>query len=122
VIQLSRVIWFEIPADDPGRAAKFYENVFGWKVEKWEGPFDYWMVTTGEAEEPGIDGAIMTKEMGEVVRDTISVDSYDEFAKKIEDAGGKKLTEKMEIPMMGYTGSFQDSEGNIFAILEAKMD
>ncbi|MFY9638587.1 MAG: VOC family protein, partial [Methanobacterium sp.] len=54
------MIWFEIPADDPGRAAKFYENVFGWKVEKWEGPFDYWLVTTGEAEEPGIDGAIMT--------------------------------------------------------------
>ena len=31
---MSRVIWFEIPADDPGRAAKFYEEVFGWKVEK----------------------------------------------------------------------------------------
>jgi len=57
-----------------------------------------------------------------MVRDTISVDSYDEFAKKIEKAGGKMLTEKMEIPMMGYTGSFQDSEGNIFAILEPKME
>ena len=45
---MSRVIWFEIPADDPGRAAKFYEDVFGWKVEKWDGPFDYWLVTTGE--------------------------------------------------------------------------
>lgn len=120
--KMSRVIWFEIPADDPGRAAKFYEEVFGWKVEKWDGPFDYWLVTTGEDEEPGINGAIMTKEMGEMVRDTISVDSYDEFAKKIEKAGGKMLTEKMEIPMMGYTGSFQDSEGNIFAILEPKME
>ena len=119
---MSRVIWFEIPADDPGRAAKFYEEVFGWKVEKWDGPFDYWLVTTGEDEEPGINGAIMTKEMGEMVRDTISVDAYDEFAKKIEKAGGKMLTEKMEIPMMGFTGSFQDSEGNIFAILEPKME
>ena len=60
--------------------------------------------------------------MGQMVRDTISVDSYDAFAKKIEKASGKMLTEKMEIPMMGYTGSFQDSEGNIFAILEPKME
>jgi hypothetical protein len=30
---MPRVIWFEIPADDPDRAAKFYEDVFGWKIE-----------------------------------------------------------------------------------------
>jgi len=118
---MSRVVHFEIPADDPGRAAKFYEDVFGWKIEKWEGPFDYWMVTTGEDDEPGINGAIMLKEMGGMVRDTISVDSYDEFAKKIEMEGGKMLTEKMEISNMGFTGSFQDTEGNIFAIIEPKM-
>ena len=36
--------------------------------------------------------------------------------------GGKMLTEKMNIPGMGDTGSFQDTEGNIFAIIEFKMD
>ncbi len=56
---MPRVIWFEIPAYNRERAAKFYEDVFGWKVEKWEGPFDYWLVTTGEEGEPGINGAIM---------------------------------------------------------------
>jgi predicted enzyme related to lactoylglutathione lyase len=119
---MSRVIWFEIPADDPGRAAKFYEDVFGWKIEKWEGPFDYWLVTTGKSDEPGIDGAIMPKDMGEMVRDTIGVESYDEFAKKIEMEGGKMLTEKVIIPGMGIMGSFKDTEGNIFAIMESKMD
>jgi uncharacterized protein len=119
---MSRVVHFEIPAEDPARAAKFYEDVFGWKIEKWEGPFDYWLVTTGEEDEMGINGAIMPKEMGEMVRDTINVDSYDEFAKKIEMEGGKMLTGKMEIPNMGYTGSFQDTEGNIFSIIEPKME
>ena len=118
---MPKVIWFEIPADDPARAAKFYEDVFGWKVEKWEGPFDYWMLTTGEEGEPGIDGAIMPRNMGAMVRDTIGVESYDEFAKKIEMEGGKMLTEKMEIKGMGIMGSFQDTEGNIFAIMEPKM-
>jgi predicted enzyme related to lactoylglutathione lyase len=32
--------------------------------------------------------------------------------------GGKMLTEKLEIPNMGFMGSFQDTEGNIFAIME----
>lgn len=91
---MPKVIWFEIPTDDPGRAIKFYEDVFGWKIEKWDGPFDYWLITTGPDEEPGINGAIMTKEMGEMVRNTIGVDSYDDFAKKIEKKGGTKMSEK----------------------------
>jgi predicted enzyme related to lactoylglutathione lyase len=37
---MPRVVYFEIPADDPERAAKFYKEVFGWKIDKWEGPFD----------------------------------------------------------------------------------
>ncbi len=41
---MSRVVHFEIPADDPARAVKFYEKVFGWKFQKWEGPMEYWLV------------------------------------------------------------------------------
>lgn len=115
---MPRVVHFEIPADDPERAAKFYKEVFGWKIDKWEGPFDYWLVTTGEDDEPGINGAIMAKEMGELVRNTIGVDSFDEYAKKIEAEGGKLLTEKMEIPGIGVMALFQDTEGNISGIIE----
>lgn len=64
----------------------------------------------------------MAKEMGNMVIDTISVDSDDEFAKKIEAEGGKILTEKMSVPGMDDTGSFQDTEGNVFAIIEFKME
>lgn len=77
-------MWFEIPADDPGRAAKFYDDVFGWKVKKWDGPADYWLVTTGEDEEPGINGAIITIERGEMIRDTISVDSTMNLQRKLK--------------------------------------
>ena len=35
---MSRVIHFDIEADDPQRAAEFYTKVFGWKISKWEGP------------------------------------------------------------------------------------
>ena len=31
------LVHFELPADDIERAKKFYTNLFGWKIEKWEG-------------------------------------------------------------------------------------
>jgi len=56
---VSRVIHFEIPASDPERASKFYQKVFGWKIEKWPGPTEYWLVNTGAEGTPGINGGLM---------------------------------------------------------------
>jgi predicted enzyme related to lactoylglutathione lyase len=112
-----RVVHFEIPADDPGRAVKFYEKVFGWKIDKW-GPIDYWLATTGPDNEPGINGAIMTKETQRTTVNTINVSSVDEYAKKIVDAGGKVLTPRTAIPGVGYFSYCVDTEGNVFGIME----
>ncbi len=47
---MNRPIHFEIQADDPTRAAKFY-------FEKYAGSqMDYWVVTTGPEGTPGING------------------------------------------------------------------
>lgn len=119
---MPRVIHFEIPADDPERAVEFYKKVFGWKIDKWEGPFDYWLVTTGEEDEPGINGAIMSKEMGEMIKNTIGVDSFDKYAEKIENAGGKMLMEKQTIPGIGTMAVFKDTEGNVSVIMEPNME
>lgn len=35
-----------------------YESVFGWKIQKWDGPVEYWMVTTGNEGEPADRTAI----------------------------------------------------------------
>jgi hypothetical protein len=34
---MSRVVHFEIPADNPDRVAEFYKKVLGWNIQKWEG-------------------------------------------------------------------------------------
>ncbi len=119
---MPRVVHFEIPADDPERVIEFYGKVFGWKIDKWEGPFDYWLVTTGEEDEPGINGAIMSREMGEMVKNTIGVESFDEYAQKIEDAGGKMLMEKQVLPGVGAMAAFEDTEGNVSVIIEPEME
>ena len=57
---MPRPIHFEIPADRPERAIAFYEQVFGWRFQKWEGPTPYWLVQTG-ADGPGIDGGLLAR-------------------------------------------------------------
>ncbi len=115
---MPRVIHFEIHADKPERAVKFYEKVFDWKISKWEGPADYWMITTGPDEEPGINGAIMYRSRRGKTWNTVSVPSVDEFLKRIVKAGGKIIQKKTAIPGVGYMAYCADTEGNVFGIMQ----
>ncbi|RLE04501.1 MAG: VOC family protein, partial [Bacteroidetes bacterium] len=45
---MSRIVHLEIPADNPERTIKFYKKVFDWQIEKWDGPFEHWLIMTGE--------------------------------------------------------------------------
>ena len=110
---MPRVVHFEIYADEVGRATKFYSDVFGWQVHKWDGPEDYWLVFTGAEGEPGIDGAIMGRpQPGATGMNFIDVDSVDEFIAKIQANGGKLVRPKMAIPEVGYAAVCSDTEGN----------
>ncbi|MCK4804998.1 MAG: VOC family protein [Spirochaetes bacterium] len=114
-----RVTHFEISVDDPERAIKFYADAFGWKIKKWEGPMDYWLITTGPEDQPGIDGGLMKREHpGASTTNTIDVPSVDEFISKITEAGGKIVAPKQSIPGVGYFAYCQDTEGNTFGIME----
>lgn len=115
---MPRVIHFEINADDPKRAAQFYENVFGWKISKWEGPAEYWLVNTGDEKQPGINGGIMGCMDKATIVNTIDVPSVDEYVKKVVKAGGKQVSKKNAIPGIGYFAYCADTEGNIFGVLE----
>ena len=55
---MPRVVHFEIHAGDPDRAVNFYKTLFGWNFQKWEGPMEYWLVTTGSDDQPGINGGL----------------------------------------------------------------
>jgi len=116
---MARVIHFEIPAKSPERAAAFYKKIFGWKFEKW-GTMDYWLVNTGEEGHPGINGGVMPKQ-GPVTSttNTIGVESVDASVKAVRDAGGKLIMEKTPIPTVGYFAYLQDTEGNVFGVMQA---
>ncbi len=116
---MPRVVHFEIDAEKPERAISFYEKVFGWKVEKWEGPVEYWLITTGKEDEPGIDGGL-SKRSGSVPStvNTVDVASVDDFVKKVEQNGGTIVSPKHAVPGVGYMVYFKDPEGNVFGMME----
>jgi uncharacterized protein len=117
----NRPMHFEILAKDPEKVAAFYTDVFGWKIEKWNGPMDYWMVNTGPMDAPGISGGITTRVQPQPVINTVTVDSIDEALKKVAAAGGKKVSGPDEIPGVGLFAYCADVEGILFGILQPKM-
>lgn len=119
---MKRIIHFDIMAEKPERAIKFYKRVFGWKIDKWKGPVDYWIVMTGKENEPGINGGIGKREKQDqeikTYMCTVEVGSIEEYSKKITKEGGKQINPKMAIPGVGWHARFKDSEGNIFGLMQ----
>lgn len=114
---MARVTHFEINADEPERAVSFYQDVFGWEIQKWEGPVDYWLITTGREDEPGINGALMKRtDPTAATWNTVEVDSVDDHVSKVEASGGSVVVPKMAIPGVGYQAYCRDTEGNVFGI------
>jgi predicted enzyme related to lactoylglutathione lyase len=116
----SRLVHFEITADDPDRAAAFYKKAFGWEFADYGGPFKYLLATTGPKDKPGIDGAIMSRsdEYKQAVINTIGVDDFEAGAKAVKDAGGKVLQDKQAVPNVGWFAYCRDTEGNVFGIFK----
>ena len=114
-----RPVHFEIQATEPERALKFYHTIFGWKSSKWDGPQDYWLLTTGADDVPGIDGGLMRRmDPSGATYNSMEVPSVDDFIAKIVENGGKLAVPKMVIQGMGYLAYCQDTEGNIFGIFQ----
>ncbi len=117
---------FEIPADDVERAQKFYKDTFGWNMQKWTNPEnpekDYWYFETeDESGNKGLSGGMMKRQAPEhKVTDYVTVSSIDDYASKIEQAGGKIMITKTEIPGIGFFAIFLDSENNQFGLFEPK--
>jgi uncharacterized protein len=125
------IVHFEIPADQPERAAKFYGELFGWDISKFEGSgddrdgFEYWMVRTVPSDEkgmpsrPGVNGGLMRRMYPtQQPVNYILVESVDDYARRAKDLGAKLMMEKTPVPGMGWFAQLTDPEGNVFAIWE----
>lgn len=120
---MPRIVHFEIPAEDPEKLSKFYTDTFGWEIKKWDGPTDYWLVSTGDKKMPGIDGGIYKKdEEHKGALNSIDVPAMGEYIEKVKKNGGMVLGEIQDIPGVGKFVNAQDMEGNKFGMLEWSPD
>jgi uncharacterized protein len=115
--------WFEIPALDIARATKFYETIFGIKMEKMQEmmgmkmagfPTDMGNGKVGGAlvqsaqHKPSMDGCVIYLNADPKIQTIID---------RIEKAKGKVLMTKTQIsPEIGYMAFFVDTEGNKVAL------
>jgi predicted enzyme related to lactoylglutathione lyase len=126
---VSKVVHFEIPAEDLDRAKKFYGAVFGWTLQTtpMPGGGEYTSVVTTPVNEqtqipaePGaINGGMMERSAttpAPVI--TIDVDAIDVALKHVEAEGGTTVQPRTEIPGMGAFAYFKDSEGNVMGLWE----
>jgi predicted enzyme related to lactoylglutathione lyase len=119
---MARVAHFELTADDPERASAFYSEVFGWQLQRWEGgQQDYWLITTGDESEPGINGGLLRRSdmPGQPVVNTVSVDSVDDAVGAVEANGGSVMLPKMAVSGIGWLAYCRDTEGNMFGLMQA---
>lgn len=135
-MSMGRVVHFEIHADDPARAKQFYEDVFGWHIEKM-GDQDYWSIRTGNDDTPaaddapsqwgGIDGGLVPRKGTTPSHDnpvsayvcTIQVTDLDNSLQKVVRHAGNVIVDKYAIASLGWICYCKDTEGNIFGIMQA---
>jgi predicted enzyme related to lactoylglutathione lyase len=122
---MPRVIHFEVHAEQPERAIKFYRDVLGWEFTKWGGLEPYWLIKTGPDGQPGINGGMIPRRGavdGQAVIAyvcTVDTPSVDEYLKKAPSNGGSVAVPKMPIPGVGWLAYCKDTEGNIFGLMQA---
>jgi predicted enzyme related to lactoylglutathione lyase len=114
--------WVDTTQPDPDAAAEFYGGLFGWEFED---------VMPGDAKyligriRGGDVGAISSPPEGRqppvAWNSYVWVDSADETAAKVRDAGGTVVMEPMDIFESGRMAVFADPEGAVFSVWQANQ-
>ena len=108
------VVHVEIPAANVEAAAKFYQDLLGWKIQPVpEMKYTMWEAADGSG--GGFPEVSADSPAGQVL---VYIDSDDIEAdlKNVKKLGGKVLHEKTEIPGMGWFGMFKDPTGNVLGL------
>lgn len=111
-----KLVHFEVPADDTGRALGFYKELFGWQFQQMEGPVEYHMADSGgtgvglhsAAEGGGVPGIFVY----------FDVDDIDDGIKRVTELGGQ-AEDRAPVPGMGWFSRCRDTEGNDFGLWQS---
>ena len=122
---MPRPVHFEIHASDTSASSAFYESVFGWTFERW-GDVPYWVVTTGEAPDAGINGGLLPRQGPPPGDDqpvnafviTVDVPDCEAYVDNAVKAGGSVALPVTAMPGVGLVAYVKDPDGNIFGLIQ----
>ncbi len=122
---MPKITRFEIHATRPAQLIDFYTELLGWSFQKLEF-MDYWIITTGSAEEAGMGGGLLPRRGGPPLEMqsvnsficTVEVEGLDALVEKTLVLGGVIALPQMDIPGMGRVAYIKDSDGNLLGLLE----
>ncbi len=118
---MANIAFFQIPADDVGRARNFYQSLLGWKIEPNTTLADkslQWQdIITGKPREGTMNnGGLYKRMMPGPIMNFVLVEDLDLVLASVEKLGGKILMPKNEIKSVGLVAVIQDTEGNIIGL------
>jgi uncharacterized protein len=112
---VSKIVHFEIPAEDTGRAREFWGALFNIQFQSYEGPMEYHMFQNDDQ----TGGGLYPRQAGEKgLIPYFNTEDIDAARQKIEQLGGK-AEEKAPVPGMGWYARAEDTEGNSFSLWQS---
>lgn len=123
-----RPVHFDLSVADINKVKSFFSELFGWRFEKFDMPFDYYRIFTGSTSEPGIDGGVglikdaPLSEGKALTVITIEVNNIDECLKKISAFGGRIVEPKNLIPTIGWYATCAEPGGLLFGMIQPDPD
>lgn len=104
------IVHVELSSSDRKRDAKFYSDLFGWKITHMD-EMNYSMFDPGTEPGGGFAPIGENTAAGSTMAH-IETDDIEATLAKIVSLGGKQLYPKTEIPGMGWFAIFADLSGN----------
>jgi len=111
--------WIDTSQPDPEAAVAFYRDLFGWDVEDMMpagSEEKYFMARIRGGDVAGIGGVPEGAPPVAMWNTYVWVESADETAAKVKDAGGTVITEPFDVMDAGRMAVFSDPEGAVFCV------
>jgi predicted enzyme related to lactoylglutathione lyase len=117
--------WIDTSQPDPEAAAEFYGALFGWELEDVmppDAPGQYFMARIRGKDVAGVGSIPEGAPQMAIWNTYVWVDSADETASKVRDAGGSVMMEPFDVMDAGRMAVFTDPEGAVFFAWEARAN
>jgi uncharacterized protein len=115
--------WIDTSQPDPGAAVTFYSGLFGWEFEDVMPPDsegEYYIARIRGGEVAAVGSVPEAAPPMATWNTYIAVESADDAASKVRDAGGGVVMEPFDVMDAGRMAVFTDPEGAVFCVWQAK--